>query len=154
MKSYFLITAALFPAMPLMMINFGNRYTTLAALIRKIHDELMDADWKQEQSQSASRYLKQIDILRKRLRLNRFISTLAGLGFMTNLTALFISVNGASPFQFVIVFSTGIILFGLAIGLFIFEIQLATKALDTHIEDLEEIKILQSNYNESRKLKS
>ena len=40
---------------------------------------------------------------------------------------------------------TGIILFGLAIGLFIFEIQLATKALDTHIEDLEEIKLLQSN---------
>ena len=145
MNSYFLITAALFPAMPLMMINFGNRYTTLAALIRKIHDELMDADWKQEQSQSASRYLKQIDILRKRLKLNRLISTLAGLGFMTNLTALFISVNGASPFQFVIVFSTGIIRFGSAIGLFIFEIQLATKALDTHIEDLEEIKLFQNN---------
>jgi hypothetical protein len=104
----------------------------------------MDADWKQEQSQAASRYLKQIDILRKRLKLNRLTSTLAGLGFMTNLTALFISVNGASPFQFVIVFSTGIVLFGLAIGLFIFEIQLATKALDTHIEDLEEIKLFQS----------
>ena len=41
MDNIFLLPAALFPAIPLMMINFGNRYITLATLIRKIHDELM-----------------------------------------------------------------------------------------------------------------
>ena len=34
-----LYPALLFPAIPLMMISFGNRYTSLASLIRKIHDE-------------------------------------------------------------------------------------------------------------------
>ena len=33
-----LYPALLFPAIPLMMISFGNRYTSLAVLIRKIHD--------------------------------------------------------------------------------------------------------------------
>ena len=41
MENILLLPAALGSAMPLMMINFGNRYTTLATLIRKIHSELM-----------------------------------------------------------------------------------------------------------------
>lgn len=143
MNNYFLLSAALFPAMPLMMINFGNRYTTLSALIRKIHDELTEGDWQEKKAASASNYLKQIDILRKRLILNRLTSTLAALAFITNLLALFISVN-AAPLDFVTTFSTSIILFASAMVLFIVEIQLATKALDKHIEDLEEIKLWQS----------
>ena len=130
--------------MPLMMINFGNRYTTLSSLIRKIHDELVEAEWKESHSKAASRYLKQIDILRLRLKLNRLTSTLAGLGFIINLIALFISVNSEDTGLFVAVFSTGVITFACAMTLFIVEIQLATKALDTHIEDLEEIKAWQN----------
>ena len=34
--------AFLFPAIPLMMISFGNRYTSLSKLIRKIHDEFIN----------------------------------------------------------------------------------------------------------------
>ena len=45
--------------------------------------------------------------------------------------------------KFSILFSALILSF-LGGCLFIFEIQLATKALDTHIEDLEEIKLFQS----------
>ena len=41
MDNAFLLPAALFPAIPLMMISFGNRYMSMASLIRKIHDELM-----------------------------------------------------------------------------------------------------------------
>jgi uncharacterized membrane protein len=143
MNNYFLLSAALFPAMPLMMINFGNRYTTLSALIRKIHDELTECNWQEKEAASASNYLKQIDILRKRLLLNRLTSTLAALAFITNLLALFISVN-AVPLDFVTTFSSSIILFASAMVLFIVEIQIATKALDAHIEDLEEIKLWQS----------
>ena len=143
MNNYFLLSAALFPAMPLMMINFGNRYTTLSALIRKIHDGLTDGNWQEKKAASASNYLKQIDILRRRLLLNRLTSTLAALAFITNLLALFISVN-AVPLDFVTTFSTSIVLFASAMFLFIVEIQLATKALDKHIEDLEEIKLWQS----------
>ena len=48
MDNIYLLPAALFPAIPLMMISFGNRYTTLATLIRKIHDDLMSRNLTKE----------------------------------------------------------------------------------------------------------
>ena len=37
-----LLPAILFPAIPLMMANFGHRYNSLSLLIRKIHDEFIN----------------------------------------------------------------------------------------------------------------
>lgn len=59
MDTILLLPAALFPAIPLMMISFGNRYTTLATLIRKIHDELMGKKLTKRDKET-NRYLKQI----------------------------------------------------------------------------------------------
>ena len=42
MDNLILLPAILFPAIPLMMVNFGNRYNSLSTLIRKIHDELIN----------------------------------------------------------------------------------------------------------------
>ncbi len=39
MQQDILIIRILSPAIPLMIVNFGNRYTVLATLIRKLHDE-------------------------------------------------------------------------------------------------------------------
>ena len=41
MQQDILIIGVLFPAIPLMMVNFGNRYTVLANLIRHLHDEVL-----------------------------------------------------------------------------------------------------------------
>ena len=41
MQQDILIIGVLFPAIPLMMVNFGNRYTVLANLIRHLHDEVI-----------------------------------------------------------------------------------------------------------------
>ena len=50
-----------FLAIPLMMVNFGNRYTVLANLIRRLHDEVIgDNDWPKD----AERFLLQINRLR------------------------------------------------------------------------------------------
>jgi hypothetical protein len=38
-----LIVGVLFPAILLMMINFGNRYSLLAGLIRNLHDTVINA---------------------------------------------------------------------------------------------------------------
>ena len=84
MENIFLLPAALFPAIPLMMINFGNRYIPLATLIRKIHDELMAKKLTKKDKES-NIYLKQIYVLRKRLTLNRIISTLSASAFLCNL---------------------------------------------------------------------
>ena len=58
MENILLLPAALGSAMPLMMINFGNRYTTLATLIRKIHSELMAKKLTKKDKES-NIYLKQ-----------------------------------------------------------------------------------------------
>lgn len=137
MDNAFLLPAALFPAIPLMMISFGNRYTTLATLIRKIHDDVI-AKKLTRKDKATNRYLKQISVLRKRLTLNRATSTLAALAFLTNLVAIYFAyVENFTSFG--IMFTASLTMFGLALILYIIELQLATKALDTHLQDLEEL---------------
>jgi hypothetical protein len=137
MENILLLPAALGSAMPLMMINFGNRYTTLATLIRKIHNELM-AKKLTKKDKETNIYLKQIVVLRKRLTLNRITATLAAIGFLCNLISLYFGYTD-SVVQFGYCFTLGITLFGVAIILYIVELQLATSALDTHLQDLEEL---------------
>jgi hypothetical protein len=137
MDNIYLLPAALFPAIPLMMISFGNRYTTLATLIRKIHNDLMSRKLTKKDKET-NRYLKQIDVLRKRLTLNRATSTLAAMAFITNLIAIYFAyVENFTSFG--IVFTASLVMFGLALILYIIELQLATKALDTHLQDLAEL---------------
>ena len=74
-----LYPALLFPAIPLMMISFGNRYTSLASLIRKIHDLIV---LNKHSKKTAGHYFDQILILTKRLNLVRSVQTLSGLSFL------------------------------------------------------------------------
>ena len=137
MYSIYLLPAALFPAIPLMMISFGNRYTSLAGLIRKIHDEVI-AKKLTKKDKATNRYLKQISILRRRLTINRLTSTLAAMAFIANLVSIYFAFT-ESYINFGIVLTTSLILFGISLILYILEIQLATQALDTHLQDLEDL---------------
>ena len=65
MQQDILIIGVLFPAIPLMMVNFGNRYTVLATLIRHLHDEVIRDS---VSPNDAERFLLQISRLRDRLR--------------------------------------------------------------------------------------
>jgi|TARA_B110000459_G_scaffold191079_1_gene226821 hypothetical protein len=137
MDNIFLLPAALFPAIPLMMINFGNRYITLATLIRKIHDELMAKKLTKKDKES-NIYLKQIEVLRKRLTLNRIISSFSASAFLCNLIAIYFAY-ARNYVEFGYMFTLSCILFGVAIVLYIVELQMATHALDTHLQDLEDL---------------
>ena len=57
LKQDILIIRALFPPIPLMMVNFGNRYTVLANLIRQLHDEVFRDN---VSSNDPERFLRQI----------------------------------------------------------------------------------------------
>ena len=61
MQQDILIIGVLFPAIPLMMINFGNRYSVLATLIRNLHDNVIRDN---TTPNDASRFLRQIASLR------------------------------------------------------------------------------------------
>jgi hypothetical protein len=137
MDNTFLLPAALFPAIPLMMISFGNRYMSMASLIRKIHDEVI-AKKLTRKDKATNRYLKQIALLRKRLVLNRATSTLAAISFIANLVAMYFVYNN-DMLWFAWVFVGSLTAFGLSLVLYIIELQLSTTALDTHLQDLEDL---------------
>ena len=131
-----LLPAILFPAIPLMMVNFGNRYNSLSSLIRKIHDEFINKKISPK-DKSAKRYLAQIQILRQRLILNRFMQTLSSLSFILNLLSIYFAFK--HPIFFINNFLIAVLLFGVSILIFIYELQIAAKALDKHLEDLEDL---------------
>ena len=137
MDNMFLLPAALFPAIPLMMISFGNRYMSMASLIRKIHDEVI-AKKLTRKDKATNRYLKQIALLRKRLVLNRATSTLAAISFIANLVAMYF-VYTNDIILFASTFVASLIAFGVSLILYIIELQLSTTALDTHLQDLEDL---------------
>ena len=72
MKSFNLTYAEfLFPAIPLMMLTFGNRWIAISKLIRQMHKHLIDK--RKQQSKSAPKYLVQIKILSLRLKYVKYM---------------------------------------------------------------------------------
>jgi hypothetical protein len=128
--------AFLFPAIPLMMISFGNRYTSLSKLIRKIHDEFINKKISPN-DRSASRYFAQIQILNKRLRYVKLMQFFSGISFFLNLITILVGIYFLDIS--LVLFITALFFFALAICVFLIEINISTKALRTHLEDLEDL---------------
>ena len=125
----FFYPALLFPAIPLMMISFGNRYTAVSSLIRKLHDDFL----KEDSSTKHNKIIyKEIINLRVRLILIRTVQTGSGLAFMSNLISIFFSYNGNSDIAFN-TFGLAVIIFLIVIAIFIAEIQLSSKSLNLHL---------------------
>lgn len=134
MQQDILIIGVLFPAIPLMMINFGNRYTVLASLIRDLHDAVIRDN---TSLGDAERFLRQINTLRKRLRLIGIVQTISALAFcfaLSAMIAIYLDANDVGSW----LFFGSIILMVLAMLGFTIEIQIANSALDVHISDLED----------------
>ena len=136
MQQDILIIGVLFPAIPLMMVNFSNRYTVLANLIRRLHDEVIRDN---VSPKDAERYLLQIRPLRNRLRLIGIIQSCATISFVLALSAMiatYFDERGVSS----ILFLGSILLMMGAILLFTREVQIGNRALDVHLSDLEKHK--------------
>ena len=124
--------AFLFPAIPLMMINFGNRYTAVSTLIRKLHDDFIKKDKNSNNNKIIS---KEIMNLRVRLRLIRTVQTGSGIAFAFNLISIFSSYINYPSFAFY-TFGIAVIIFLFVILIFIAEIQLSSKSLNLHLTQL------------------
>tara|TARA_E500000178_G_scaffold110286_1_gene109981 strand:- start:1391 stop:1810 length:420 start_codon:yes stop_codon:yes gene_type:complete len=128
--------AFLFPAIPLMMISFNNRYSSLSRLIRKIHDEFINKKIS-KRDKSAMRYLAQIDILNKRLMYVKLMQLFSGFSFFFNLLTILVGIFNIN--RSVIFFIVALGFFSVAIIVFLIEIHLSSKALKTHLEDLKDL---------------
>ena len=115
------------------MINFGNRYSLLAGLIRNLHDTVINENISTDDS---ARFFRQIASLRQRLRLIAIIQTCGALAFILNLSAMISLYFGLETIGSWLFFAS-ILLMVAAMIQFTIEIQIANSALDVHLSDLE-----------------
>ena len=130
MKLDYIFIAIMFPAIPLMMSVFSNRFHTLSVLIRSMHDQY------KYKKKSPAKIKKQFSILESRVTLLRRAQIFMGLSFLFNMFSvllLFIQQEDFAKISFAICLFSIII----ALMIYLFEITLSSKALNYHLSDLE-----------------
>ena len=124
------VTALMFPAIPLTMSIYTNRFHTLSSLIRKLHDEYVF------QKNIPKEWKRQLLSLNGRIRLLRYSIVFASFGFLFNMMTVF-GLYFNRIFEARIIFGSCCLAMVISILFFIREIQLSTKALKLHLSDME-----------------
>ena len=124
------VTALMFPAIPLLMSVYSNRFHTLSKLIRELHDEHVyekhiPPEWK-----------KQFINLSSRITIIRWTIMFASFGFLFNMLTVF-ALYLDEVFLARIIFGTCCLSMIISIIFFIREIQISTNALRLHMSDMD-----------------
>ena len=124
------VTALMFPAIPLLMSVYSNRFHTLSRLIRELHDEHVyenhiPPEWK-----------KQFINLHGRIKLLKLTIMFAAFGFLFNMLTVF-ALYVDEVFIARIIFGSCCLSLIISIILFIREIQISTNALKLHMSDMD-----------------
>ena len=118
----------MFPAIPLVMTVYSNRFHTLSALIRKLHDEHVF------EKHIPPEWEKQLKNLSKRINYLKFAIGAASLGFLFNmLTVLGLYLDAVIIAR--LIFASCCISMIISILLFLLEIFLSTNALKLHLSE-------------------
>ena len=124
------VTALMFPAIPLLMSVYGNRFHTLSDLIRKIHDEYV---WEKH---IPHEWEKQLINLNGRVKLLKYTVAFASFGFLLNMLTVFALYFGRI-FEARVIFGTCCMTMIISVLFFLREIQISTKALKLHLSDMK-----------------
>ena len=124
------VTALMFPAIPLLMGVYSNRFHTLSRLIRELHDEYVyekhiPAEWK-----------KQFINLSRRISILRWTIMFAAFGFLFNMLTVF-ALYLNELFLARVIFGSCCLSMIISIIFFIREIQISTNALNLHMSDTD-----------------
>ena len=124
------VTALMFPAIPLLMGVYSNRFHTLSKLIRELHDEHIyekhvPAEWK-----------KQFLNLSNRISILRWTIMFGAFGFLFNLLTVF-ALYLDELFLARVIFGSCCLSMIVSIIFFIREIQISTNALKLHMSDMD-----------------
>ena len=122
--------AIMFPAIPLTMVMFGNRFHTTSVLIRKMHDEYI------YEKVMPAEFSKQLEILKSRIILLKRAQIAMGLSFLFNMLSVFaLFFNTTLPAK--LFFALCLLSIIVALIIYLYEITLSTKALKYHLLDLD-----------------
>ena len=124
------VTALMFPAIPLLMNVYGNRFHTLSALIRKIHDEYI---WEKP---IPHEWEIQLINLNGRVKLLKYTVAFASFGFLFNMLTVFALYLGRI-FEARIIFGTCCMTMIISVLFFLREIQISTRSLKLHLSDMK-----------------
>ena len=124
------VTALMFPAIPLLMGVYSNRFHTLSNLVRKLHDEHVyekhiPPEWK-----------KQFLNLSNRITLLRWTILFAAFGFLFNMLTVF-ALYMDELLLARIIFGSWCLSMIISILFFIREIHISTNALKLHMSDMD-----------------
>ena len=124
------VTSLMFPAIPLLMAVYSNRFHTLSNLIRKLHDEHVyekhiPPEWK-----------KQFLNLSSRISLLRWTILFAAFGFLFNMLTVF-ALYLDKVFMARVIFGSCCLSMIVSIIFFIREIHISTNALRLHMSDMD-----------------
>ena len=124
------VTALMFPAIPLTMNIYSNRFHSLSKLIRELHDEHV------YENHVPPEWQKQFINLNGRINLLRYTIMFASFGFLFNMLTVFgLYLNRILEAR--IIFGSCCLAMIISIIFFIREIQLSTKALKLHLSDMK-----------------
>ena len=124
------VTALMFPAIPLIMSVYSNRFHTLSNLIRKIHDEHIF------EKHTPPEWKKQLINLNARINVIKFAIMFGAFGFLFNMLTVF-GLYLQELFIARIIFGSCCLSMMISIIFFIIEIQISTKALRLHLSDMD-----------------
>ncbi|MEO6095183.1 MAG: DUF2721 domain-containing protein [Fibrobacteria bacterium] len=120
--------ALLFPAISLLMLAFTNRFLGLASVIRQIHKTHSEAP--------KPVYLRELESLRKRIRLIRDMQSLGVLGLIFCTSCMFLLFRGFYR-SGEAMFAASMLCMLASLGLSFIEIRISVRALDFHLLDLK-----------------
>ena len=124
------VTALMFPAIPLIMGVYSNRFHTLSNLIRKIHDEHVF------EKHTPPEWRDQLINLNSRINVLKYSIMFSAFGFLFNMLTVF-GLYLEKIFVARIIFGSCCLSMMISIIFFIREIQISTKALKLHISDID-----------------
>ena len=124
------VTALMFPAIPLLMGVYSNRFHTLSKLIRELHDEHVyekhiPPEWK-----------KQFINLSKRISILRWTIMFAAFGFLFNMLTVFALYLDFIPLARFI-FGSCCMAMIISVIFFIRDINVSTETLKYHLSDMK-----------------
>ena len=131
MEIDYTVTALMFPAIPLIMSVYSNRFHTLSALIRKLHDEYVF------EKHIPPEWENQLHNLNNRTNLLKYTLGFASFGFLFNMLTVF-ALYLETYFLARIIFGSCCLSMMVSIIFFIREIQISTRALRLHLSDMDD----------------
>ena len=127
------VAALMFPAIPLMMTMYSNRFHTLSGLIRKLHDQLTF------DKKAPPQLENQLHVLNNRTNLLKYTMGFAAFGFLFNMSTVLLLYLGNLQFAR-FNFATCCVCMIVSIFLFLQEIRLSNRALKYHLSDMDSMK--------------